>query len=93
MRRGELAETKESFENALALFRQAHSIFGEATSCQSLGRLYLQQGNLQEASLFLNRALLLHQQCQSPSDEAIDLNLLERLPVRKQEIFLGCTNV
>jgi hypothetical protein len=44
-------EAKESFEKALALFQQAQSVFGEAGRRLSLGRLYLQQDNVQEAEL------------------------------------------
>jgi tetratricopeptide (TPR) repeat protein len=86
-----LDKAKESFEKALALFQQAHSIFGEADGRLSLGRLYLQQDNVQEAELCFNRALLLYRQAQAPdSDEATALQFLQQLSVRKQQLSQTC---
>jgi tetratricopeptide (TPR) repeat protein len=85
LQRDKLDEAHASFERALELYRQAHSVLGEANSLQRLGDVCLQQDNLQEAELCLNHALLLHQQFQVPSLHATDLRLLEQLSVRKKQ--------
>ena len=63
--------------NKLSLIGMRIIVLGEANGAQKLGYVYLQQGQLEAAELSLNHALLLHRQCHAPSNEAIDLRLLE----------------
>jgi tetratricopeptide (TPR) repeat protein len=59
-RRSKLDEAQASFERAIELRRQTHSVLGEANDVQKLGVVYLRRDELNAAQEFLERAIELH---------------------------------
>jgi exonuclease VII small subunit len=77
MRRDKLDEAQSSFERAIELHRQAHSVLGEANDVQSLGDVCISS---------FERAIELHRQAHNVLGEANDVQSLGDVYLRRPKL-------
>ena len=86
LRRSKLDEAQASFEHAIELHRQAHSVLGEANDVQKLGDVHLRRSKLDEAQASFERAVELHRQAHNVLGEANDVQKLGNVHLQQDKL-------
>jgi tetratricopeptide (TPR) repeat protein len=74
--RGERAEARRCYDEALAICQTMENVFGEGQTCNSIGELLENEGSLEQALHFREQALRAYQQLNEPDSVSATLGNL-----------------
>ena len=76
MLRGQRAAARQQYEEALVMCRATGNVLGEAQTCNSMAELLENDGSLEQALHYRERALIVYQPINEPDSLSITLSAL-----------------